>query len=103
LSTDPPPLREGATGDPSPSLVEPLTDREEEVLALLAQRLTYKEIAAQLIISPGTVTQHVHNIYQKLEAKGRKQALAKATELGILSPNSKFVVRDQSRNPKNRT
>jgi len=61
-----------------------LTDRELEVLDLLAQRLTYKEIAAQLINSPGTVTQHVHNIYQKLEVKRRKQAIAKATELGLL-------------------
>jgi len=67
------------------NLIEPLTDRESEVLTLLAQRLTYKEIAAQLIISPGTVTQHVHNIYQKLEVKRRKQAVAKATELGLLS------------------
>ena len=65
-------------------MVESLTDRELEVLALLVKRLTYKEIAAQLIISPGTVTQHVHNIYQKLGVRRRKQALAKATELGIL-------------------
>jgi LuxR family maltose regulon positive regulatory protein len=66
------------------NLIEPLTDRELEVLTLLAQRLTYKEIAAQLVISPGTVTQHVHNVYQKLEVKRRKQAVAKATELGLL-------------------
>jgi LuxR family maltose regulon positive regulatory protein len=68
-------------------LIEPLTDRELEVLTLLAQRLTYKEIAAQLIISPGTVSQHVHRVYQKLEVKRRKQAVAKATDLGLLSSN----------------
>ena len=67
------------------NLEEPLTDRELEVLALLAQRLTYKEIAAQLIISPGTVRQHAHHIYQKLDVKGRKQAISRATDVGILS------------------
>jgi LuxR family maltose regulon positive regulatory protein len=79
--------RDESVGRPSSSLIEPLTDRELEVLTLLAQRLTYKEIAAQLIISPGTVTQHVHNVYQKLEVKRRKQAVAKATDLGLLSSN----------------
>ena len=69
-----------------PPLVESLTDRELEVLALLAQRLSNKEIAAQLVISPGTVTQHTHNIYQKLNVDGRRQAVSKATEIGILSP-----------------
>ena len=79
--------RDESVGRSSSSLIEPLTDRELEVLALLAQRLTYKEIAAQLIVAPGTVTQHVHNIYQKLEVKRRKQAIAKATDFGLLSSN----------------
>jgi LuxR family maltose regulon positive regulatory protein len=77
--------RDEPIGPPSSSLFEPLTDRELEVLTLLAQRLTYKEIATQLFISPGTVTQHVHRVYQKLEVKRRKQAVAKATDLGLLS------------------
>jgi LuxR family maltose regulon positive regulatory protein len=51
----------------------------------MAQRLTNQEIAAQLVISVGTVKQHTHHIYQKLNVKGRRQAVAKATELGILS------------------
>jgi LuxR family maltose regulon positive regulatory protein len=69
-------------------LIEPLTDRELEVLELLSQRLTNQEIAEQLVIASGTVRQHTHNIYQKLNVKGRRQAVAIATELGILSSDS---------------
>ena len=72
---------------PSFELVEPLTDREIDVLALLAQRLTNKEIAAQLFISPGTVAQHTHQIYQKLDVHNRRQAVAKAKALSILPPS----------------
>jgi len=67
-------------------LIEPLTEREHEVLALLAQRLTYKEIGAQLFISPGTVNQHVVRIYRKLQVNNRRQAVAKAQAFGILPP-----------------
>ena len=62
-----------------------LTDRELEILALLAQRYRNKEIAARLYISPVTVKRHASNIYQKLQVSNRRQAVAKATELGILS------------------
>ena len=65
-------------------LVEPLTDRECEVLALLAQRLSNKEIAQALVISPQTVKRHATNLYQKLQAGGRREAVAKATRLGLL-------------------
>ncbi len=71
---------------PSSELIESLTDREMDVLALLAQRLTNKEIAAQLFISPGTVAQHTHQIHQKLDVHNRRQAVAKAKALGILPP-----------------
>ena len=74
-----------AAHDLSALLVEPLTNRELEVLELMAQRLTNKEIAARLVLSVGTVKQHAYNIYQKLQVKGRRQAVAKATYLGILS------------------
>ncbi len=67
-------------------LIESLTERELEVLVLLAQRRSNKEIAAGLVISPGTVKQHTHNIYQKLNVKGRRQAVREAIELGILNP-----------------
>jgi LuxR family maltose regulon positive regulatory protein len=72
---------------PSSELVEPLTDREIDVLTLLAQRLTNKEIAAQLFISPGTVAQHAHQIYQKLDVHNRRQAVAAAKALSILPPS----------------
>lgn len=65
-------------------LVEPLTDREFEVLALLAQRLSNKEIAQALVISPQTVKRHATNIYGKLHATGRRDAVAKAVSLGLL-------------------
>jgi LuxR family maltose regulon positive regulatory protein len=80
-----------ATGSAAPSvfeeaggLIEPLTRRELEVLALLAQQLTYREIAAELFIAHGTVGQHVVRIYQKLQVNDRREALAKALALGIL-------------------
>jgi len=65
-------------------LAEPLTVRELEVLGLLAQRLSNKEIAAQLVISPRTVKRHTLNIYKKLEVNSRLQAIQKASDLGIL-------------------
>jgi ATP/maltotriose-dependent transcriptional regulator MalT len=67
-----------------PELVEPLTEREREVLALLAQRLSNKEIAQALTISPQTVKRHATNMYQKLQASGRREAVANAIRLGLL-------------------
>ncbi|MCA9980107.1 MAG: hypothetical protein KDD89_04725, partial [Anaerolineales bacterium] len=55
-----------------------------EVLSLLAQRLSKKEIAQIMVISPETVKRHTVNIYQKLHVKGRRQAVAKAYSLGLL-------------------
>jgi LuxR family maltose regulon positive regulatory protein len=73
-------------GDATGGLVEPLTPRELDVLALLAQGLTNKEIAQRLVISPGTVRQHAYNLYQKLQVNSRQQAVTKASDLGILIP-----------------
>jgi LuxR family maltose regulon positive regulatory protein len=70
---------------PSTVLIEPLTNRELEVLELMAQRMTNKEIAAQLVLSVGTVKQHAYNINQKLHVRGRRLAVAKAISLGILA------------------
>jgi len=69
---------------PQFQLIELLTERELEVLALLDQRLSNKEIAAQLVISPRTVKRHTLNIYQKLDVNSRQQAVQKALGLGIL-------------------
>ena len=65
-------------------LVEPLTARELEVLALLGQYQTNKQIAEELVVSPSTVKTHTLNIYRKLEVKSRGQAVARAQELKIL-------------------
>ncbi len=68
---------------PSSQLIEPLTNREFEVLELLEKRLTNKEVAAELHISVGTVQQHLNHIYAKLNVKGRRQAITKAKALAL--------------------
>jgi DNA-binding NarL/FixJ family response regulator len=59
---------------------EILTDRENEVLQLLADGLLYKEIADKLFIAHGTVRQHIHNIYEKLHVQNRTEAVNKFFE-----------------------
>jgi LuxR family maltose regulon positive regulatory protein len=66
-------------------IIEPLTNREEEILNFLAQRLQNKEIAEKLCISTETVKTHLQNIFQKLNAGNRRKAVATAKTLGILS------------------
>ncbi|MCU0501344.1 MAG: LuxR C-terminal-related transcriptional regulator [Anaerolineae bacterium] len=79
-----PAARGPALASRQPGLIEPLSERELAVLALLAQRLTNKEIARMLNISPMTVKRHSSNIYQKLLVGGRREAVAKAAALGIV-------------------
>lgn len=67
-----------------PPLIEPLTPREMEVLGLLAERLTDREIAQKLTISYTTVKKHSSHIYQKLGVGGRRQAVDRARTLGLL-------------------
>jgi len=55
----------------------PITDREREILALLSEGLLYKEIADQLSITTGTVKQHLHKIYEKLQVNNRTEAVNK--------------------------
>ena len=61
--------------DTSP--IDILSNRENEILQLLAKGLLYKEIADQLQISTGTVRQHIHNIYEKLHVQNRTEAINK--------------------------
>lgn len=65
-------------------LPEPLTDRESEVLEALAGGLSNREIAQRLVISEGTVKNHVSNILAKLEVRDRTQAVLKAQELDLV-------------------
>jgi DNA-binding NarL/FixJ family response regulator len=65
-------------------LVEPLSARELEVLALLAEGLSNQEIANRLTIAPGTVKNHVSNVLSKLSVRDRTQAILRAQEIGLL-------------------
>lgn len=65
-------------------LVEPLTEREFDVLRLMAGGLKYKEIASELIVSLNTVRFHVKAIYSKLNVNNRTQAIERARQLQIL-------------------
>lgn len=56
---------------------ESLTNKENEILNLLAKGFLYKEIAGQLSITTGTVTQHIHNIYEKLHVTNKTEAINK--------------------------
>jgi LuxR family maltose regulon positive regulatory protein len=65
-------------------LVEPLSERELEVLRLIAAGRTNGEIAESLYLAVGTVKRHTHNIYGKLDVRTRTQAVARANALGLL-------------------
>ena len=85
-------LSEAPTADPGLAsghqpLVEPLTERELEVLRLLAEGLTNPEIGQRLYISRPTVKTHTQNIYSKLNVHTRREAVEKARALGML-PNT---------------
>jgi LuxR family maltose regulon positive regulatory protein len=72
----------------SEDLVEPLTERELEILRLLADRLSNKEIALRLVVSANTVRNHTANIFSKLQVENRFQAVKRAQTVGLL-PASK--------------
>mgnify|MGYP001193105423 CR=1 FL=1 len=76
---------------PLPPLAHPgppelLTRREAEILGLLAERWTDKEIAARLVIAPNTVRKHTSTIYDKLGVGSRREAVDAARALGLLPP-----------------
>lgn len=77
----------GATPAPAASgdLVEPLSDREREVLRLLATELSGPEIARELVVSLNTVRSHTKSIYAKLGVSSRRTAVRRAQELDLLS------------------
>ena len=76
---------EAAAASTTPAaLIEPLSERELEVLRLLAEGLTNPQIAARLVISTGTVKAHTAAIFRKLDANTRTQAVAKAREARLV-------------------
>jgi DNA-binding NarL/FixJ family response regulator len=81
----PEPARVHLPGRVPPVLVETLSERELEVLQLIAQGLTNQEIASRLFVSLNTVKAHTRNIYGKLDVHSRTQAVARSGELGLLA------------------
>ncbi|MEJ2707214.1 MAG: LuxR C-terminal-related transcriptional regulator [Anaerolineales bacterium] len=71
-------------GPPTGVLIEPLSQRELEVIHLIAVGYTNKEIAQELVVAPGTVKAHTSSIYRKLDVTNRTEAAARARQLGIL-------------------
>jgi LuxR family maltose regulon positive regulatory protein len=69
---------------PAVGLPEPLSERELEVLQLIAAGRSNRRIASELFVSVGTIKTHVNNLYRKLDAHSRMQALARARELKLL-------------------
>ena len=65
-------------------LPEPLTNRELEVLRLIAAGLANREIAQELVVAVSTVKTHINHIYGKLDVKNRTQAVSRARSLGLL-------------------
>jgi LuxR family transcriptional regulator, maltose regulon positive regulatory protein len=79
-------LDQNAT-DATPSaagLSEPLSERELEVLRLIASGMSNRQISSELFVSVGTVKTHINNLYRKLDTHSRTQALARARELRLL-------------------
>ncbi|MCP5100959.1 MAG: hypothetical protein GY943_35870 [Chloroflexi bacterium] len=67
------------------TLIEPLSERETEIMQLVADGLSNREIATQLVITIGTVKSHTNHIYSKLGVKSRTQAIVMANKLGLIS------------------
>jgi DNA-binding NarL/FixJ family response regulator len=75
------------SGRTETALIEPLTDRELQILNLTGKGFTNKAIGAQLGISDRTVQNHLANIFQKLNAESRTEAVMRAVSLGLISTN----------------
>jgi DNA-binding NarL/FixJ family response regulator len=72
------------TGPAEPAAAQALTQRESEVLGLVAKGFSFAEIARLLAVSPHTITAHVKKIYQKLAVHSRGEAVYEAGKMGLL-------------------
>ena len=71
--------------EPVEPLLEPLSEREIEILRLVAAGLPNRAIAEHIVVSAGTVKVHLHNIHKKLNVHNRTEAVARARDLRLLS------------------
>jgi two-component system, NarL family, response regulator LiaR len=78
-------MREVRAPESSEALTEPLTERETEVLRLLARGKANKQIARELFVATSTVKTHVNNLYRKLGVSSRTQAALYAARIGLVS------------------
>ena len=72
------------TQAPAGDLVEPLTEREIEILRHIVAGMTNQDIAEQLVVSMSTVKTHINRTYRKLDVQSRTQAVARIRQLGIV-------------------
>jgi LuxR family maltose regulon positive regulatory protein len=78
-------LKRSASPSATETLIDPLTDRECELLALIASGMSNAKLADSLFISQNTVKTHVRHLYAKLGATTRTEAVARARSLGLLT------------------
>jgi DNA-binding NarL/FixJ family response regulator len=78
-------MREVRSPESPETLIEPLTERETEVLTLLARGKANKQIARELFVAVSTVKTHVNNLYRKLNISSRTQAALYAARIGLVS------------------
>jgi LuxR family maltose regulon positive regulatory protein len=96
------PAQRTAQHCPPTLLLEPLTERETEVLQLLARGLSNPQISASLSISLATVKWHLRNVFTKLDVPTRTGALARARELNILDWETLGAEPTPARRPQSR-
>ena len=84
LDQAPAPLNAPGPGQPAIVLVEPLTERELEVLRHVSDMLSTAEVASEMYISINTVKTHLKSIYRKLAVSHRREAVRRAQQLGLI-------------------
>jgi LuxR family maltose regulon positive regulatory protein len=76
--------RESSSPPPENELIDPLTDRELEILSYLPSRATNSEMAERCYVSVNTIKTHMAHIYRKLDVINRNGAILRAQEIGLL-------------------